>query len=55
MSVFTELGVPIIVKPVNRWVITSCVVSPQGAVAHIRKELVPIEICKKEDGETSGQ
>ena len=96
MSVFIELGVPIIVKQVtaaaaakslqscptlcdpidgsppgspvpeilqartlewqvNRWVITCCVVSPWGGVAHIKEELVPIEICKKEEGESSGQ
>ena len=96
MSVFIELGVPIIVKQVtaaaaakslqscptlcdpidgsppgspvpeilqartlewqvNRWVITCCVVSPWGGVAHIKEELVPIEICKKEEGESSWQ
>ena len=95
MSVFIELGVPIIVKQVtaaaaakslqlcptlcdpiygsppgssipetlqartlewqvNRLVIT-CVVSPWGGVAHIKEKLVPIEICKKEEGESSGQ
>ena len=54
MSPFIELGVPIIVKQVNRWVIT-CVVSPWGGVAHIKEEFVSIEICKKEEGESSGQ
>ena len=53
MSAFIELGVPIILKQVNRWVIT-CVASPRGGVAHI-KESVSIEICKKEEGESSGQ
>ena len=54
MSVFIELGVPIIVKQVNRWVITCCVVSPWGGMAY-RKEFVSMEICKKEEEESSGQ
>ena len=49
-----ELRVPIIVKQVNRWVIT-CVASPRGGVSHIKEEFVSIEICKKEEGESSGQ
>ena len=50
-----ELRVPIIVKQVNRWVITCCVVSPWEGVAHIKEEYVLIEICKKEERESSGQ
>ena len=54
MSAFIELGVPIIVKQVNRWVITY-VASPRGGVAHLKEEFVSIEIYKKEEGESSGQ
>ena len=53
MSVFRELGVPITAKQANRWVITSCVASPQKGVAHI-EEFVSTQTCKKEDGESSG-
>ena len=48
MSVFIELGVPIIVKQVNKWIITCCVVSPREDVAHIKEEFLLIEICKRE-------
>ena len=51
MSAFIELGVPILVKQVNRWVITYVA----GGVAHLKEEFVSIEIYKKEEGESSGQ
>ena len=55
LSVFIELGVPIIAKQANRCVITCHVASPQRGVAHIKEEFVSIEPCKKEKGESSGQ
>ena len=55
LSVFIELEVSIIAKQVNRWVIMCCIVSPWRGVAQIREEFVLIQICKKEDGESSGQ
>ena len=54
MSVFIELGVFIIAKQGNRWVITCSVASLWRGVAHI-KELVLIQTCKKEDKESLGQ
>ena len=54
LSVFIELGVPIIAKQANRWVMTCCAASPQRDVSHI-KEFVLIKTCRKEDGESSGQ
>ena len=55
LSVFIELGVPIIAKQVSKWFITCCVVSPRRGVAQIKEEFVSIQTCKKEDGVNSGQ
>ena len=55
LSVFIELGVSIIVKQVNKWVITCCVVSPWRGVAHIKEESILIKTCKKEEEESSGE
>ena len=55
MYVFIELGVPITAKQANKWVITCCVASLQRGVAQIKEELVSIQTCKKENGESSGQ
>ena len=55
LSVFIELGVPIIAKQANRCVITCHVASPQRGVAHIKEEFVSIETCKKDEEESLGQ
>ena len=54
-AVVIEIGVPIISKQANRWVITCCVASPRRGVVHIKEEFVLIETCKKEEGESSRQ
>ena len=54
LSVFIELGVFIIAKWVDRWVIT-CVVLPWRGVASRKEEFVLIKTCKKEKEESSGQ
>ena len=55
LSVFIELGVFIIAKSVDSWVITCCVVLPWRGVASRKEEFVLIETCKKEEEESSGQ
>ena len=55
MSVFIAVEVPITAKQANKWVIMCYVASPQRGVAQIKEELVSIQTCKKEDGESSGQ
>ena len=55
LSVFIELGVPMIAKQANRWVITCRVASSRWGMTHIKEEFVSIETCKKEEEESSGQ
>ena len=55
MSVLIELGVSITAKQANKWVITCCVTSLQRGVAQLKEEFVLIQICRKEDKESSGQ
>ena len=52
MSVF--IGVPITAKQASKWVIMCCVASLWRDMAQIKKELVSIQTCKKEDEESSG-
>ena len=54
MSVFIELGVPIIAKQANRWVMTCCAASTQRDVSHIKEEFVSIQTCRKQDGNVQG-